>query len=263
VVWATSGAYNGFSVSVPSSETQKFVSTDPFFYEMRENMYMQTTEIDINKLRGEYNYLTTLLGRAVAIIYVADLRTQESWTEPAVRLINGQTLPPNGLTVATPDPLYVKGHFNAPTSYLGTTNTTTTLPASLVADAITVLSGNWNDNNSSYPLSYRTASATTVNAAIIAGIVPSNGYYYSGGVENFTRLLENWSGKTLTFNGSIVVLYPSQIAIGPWGASSSVYSTATRNWSFNPNFLNASKLPAGTPELRTVIRSARAMVQGN
>ncbi|MHB8521767.1 MAG: hypothetical protein ACYDH9_13540 [Limisphaerales bacterium] len=262
-VTAMSGLYNGFSVAVPWSETQKFVKTNALFYDLRENMYMQTTEIDINKLRSEYNHLTSVLGRAVQSLYVADLRTQTYYTEPAVRLINGQTLPPYGLTVATPDPLYVQGHYNAPSAYLGTANTTTTLPASLVADAITVLSGNWNDNRSWWPLSYRTASSTTVNAAIIAGIVPSDGDYYSGGMENVIRLLENWSGKTLTFNGSVVVLFPSRIAIAPWGASSGVYNTPTRNWSFDPNFLNAAKLPAGTPKVRTVIRSQWAMVQGS
>ncbi|MBU6402355.1 MAG: hypothetical protein KGS61_18715, partial [Verrucomicrobia bacterium] len=261
-VTATSGTYNNFSVSIPWSELNKFMDTNSTFYDLRENMYMQTTQIDINKLRNEYNHLTTLLGRAPQIYYIADLRTQSYYTEPAVRLINGQTLPPNGLTIATPDPLYVQGNFNAPSAYLGTTNTTMTLPASLVADAITVLSDNWNDNRAWWPLSYRNASATTVNAAILAGIVPSNGYYYSGGVENFLRLLENWTGRTLTFNGSIVVLYPSQIAIGPWGASNYVFSTPNRNWSFDPNFQNASKLPAGTPRARTVIRSAWTAIQG-
>lgn len=263
VVTGMSGAYNNFSVSVPWSETQRFVNTNVLFFDKRENMYMQTTEIDINKLNSRYNNLTSILGRALKVLYVADLRTQSSSTEPAVRLVDGQTLPPYGLTVATPDPLYVEGHYNAPATYLGTTNTTTTLPASLVADAITVLSGNWKDNNSTFSMSGRPATSTTVNAAIIAGIVPSNGSYYSGGVENVIRLLEDWSGKTLTFNGSIVVLYPSQIAIGPWGASSGVYNTATRNWSFDPNFLNVSKLPAGTPEVRTVIRTKWTMVQGS
>ena len=39
---------------------------------------------------------------------------------------------------------------------------------------------------------------------------------YSGGAENFPRFLENWSGKTLTYYGSMVELYQSQQAIGKW-----------------------------------------------
>jgi hypothetical protein len=48
---------------------------------------------------------------------------------------------PSGFTVATPNPLYVWGNYNCPNSaYLGTTNTTTDYPASLVSDALTILS---------------------------------------------------------------------------------------------------------------------------
>jgi hypothetical protein len=251
-VTATSGAYDGFSVSIPWLQSQNIVMTNALFYDMRENMFMQTTELDIHKLGEQYNNLTTALGRAPTVIYVADQRTQSGWTEPAVRLLNGQALPPHGLSIATPDPLYVKGNYNAPGD----------VPASLIADAITVLSAKWNDNYAWYPLGYRTAGPTTINAAILAGIVPSNGYYYSGGVENFIRLLEDWSGQTLTFNGSIVVLFSSRIAVAPWGAAAGIYGTATRQFSFDPNFLNASTLPPGTPFLRTVIRSQWTTVAG-
>src|SRR6185503_4657930 len=122
-----------------------------------------------------------------------------------VRLINGQTLPSVGLTVATFNPLYIKGHYNSP-SGTGTTNTSSTAPASLVADAFTVLSGNWNDAQSGGDLWDRPATSTTVNAGVIAGIVPSGGGNYSGGAHNFFRLLEDWTGDTLTFNGSMVAL---------------------------------------------------------
>jgi hypothetical protein len=178
-------------------------------------------------------------------------------------LINGQTLPSAGLTVATLNPLYVKGHYNAPSGSLGTTNTSATAPASLVADAITVLSGAWADTNATLLLSARNANNTTVNAAVIAGIVPTGNGYYSGGAENFFRFLEKWEGDTLTFNGSMVVLFPSQIATAPWGASSEVYSTPIRGYAHDVNFKNASKLPPGTPEVRTLIRAQWAMLPPN
>ena len=44
----------------------------------------------------------------------------------------------------------------------------------------------------------------------MAGIVETANNDYSGGVENFPRFLENWSGSTFTYNGSMVVLYLSQ-----------------------------------------------------
>ena len=50
------------------------------------------------------------------------------------------------------------------------------------------------------------ATNTTVNAGIISGIVPSGSGYYSGGVENFPRFLEDWSGKTFTYYGSMLEL---------------------------------------------------------
>ncbi len=62
----------------------------------------------------------------------------------------------------------------------------------------------------------RVASATQVNAAIMTGNVQSTnlttGEGYSGGLENFPRLLENWSGKTFTYQGSLVCLWQSQRA---------------------------------------------------
>jgi hypothetical protein len=93
-----------------------------------------------------------------------------------------------------------------------------------------------------------------VNAAILSGIVPSGKGYYSGGVENFPRFLEDWGGKTLTYNGSMVAMFNSLIATAPWG-SADVYSPPARNWAFDQNYIDATKLPPGTPEVRAVIKS--------
>lgn len=266
-VTATSGAFNSFATSVPWNQVSNFVNTGVSFYNKREQRTVQATEIDVAKLAAwsaTNTILRPALGhRDVRAMFVADLRSQTSSTQSGVRLVNGQTLPPLGLTVATPNPLYVKGHFNAPPAHLGTTNTSLTKPASLVADAITILSGNWNDANSTKSLSDRTATDTTVNAAIIAGIVESNSTSYSGGVENFPRFLENWSGRKLTYNGSMVVMFPSQIATGPWlgtGSSIGIYNPPQRNWAFDVNFLDPTKLPPGTPEMRVVIRGQWAML---
>ena len=79
-----------------------------------------------------------------------------------------------------------------------------------------ILSNSWSDTNSANS----TASNTTVNTAIIAGIVPSGNGYYSGGAENFPRFLENWGGKTLTYYGSMIEkLYKSEQGYRPLGRS--------------------------------------------
>jgi hypothetical protein len=262
-VAGTSGSYNGFSIIVAQTNLFKFLNTNATFFNKRENKSIQTSEIDINLFIGQYSNLRALLGRDVKALYIADRRSQTSGTKSGIRLINGQSLPVLGFTVATPNPLYVKGHYNAPSSCLGTTNTSTTVPASLVADAITILSGNWADGNSGASLSYRVATDTTVNAAMMAGIVATANGYYSGGLENFPRLLEDWTGRTFTFNGCVVALFESQIANAPWGASADVYIGPIRNWGFDANFTDSTKQPPGTPEVRTLIRGSWTTVLAN
>ena len=191
-------------------------------------------------------------------------------TEPAVRLKNGYVMPSGGLTVVSQNPVYVQGDYNTggsassqpvsnsrtgnwpdptkpdPTTVVNAnglitytdpiTNQTNTYywqPAAIVADAINVLSNNWTDANSG---SQPVAKATTINAAFIAGNVPTTSSNYSGGVENYPRFLENWSGVRFNYVGSMVILYASQQATGVWGTG--VYSAPTRNWAYDKNFLN-------------------------
>ena len=261
---AFSGAYNNFLVTVPWSTVQHWVNKNLSFFNKRENKTVKAVDFDLSQFNVDYAQLTSILGRPVKTIYIADLRTQTPGvTESGIRLVNGQTLPPNGLTIATANPLYVKGHYNVYSAHLGTTNTSMAKPASLVADAITILSGNWSDIQSTKILSSRLATSTTVNAALMGGIVPSGGGYYSGGIENVMRLLEDWTSNILTFNGSIVVLYNSKFATAPWGASDDVYYPPTRRLNFDPNFLDYTRLPPGTPNLRTLIRVQWAAIAPN
>jgi hypothetical protein len=266
-VTATSGAADGFSTVIPSAQISQFVDTDVTFFNKRENRTVKTTEIDVaglNKWNATNKVLRPrLAAQDVRIIYVSDERTQSGSTESGVRLVNGQTLPPKGLTVATPNPLYVLGHYNAPASARGTADTSQTRPAALVGDAITILSPNWKDSQSSKSLGNRVATDTTVNAAFLAGIVPTVSGSYSGGAENFPRFLEDWSGKTFTYNGSMVVMFDSAIAQGEWrgtGSSIGIYNPPLRNWTFDTNFRDPSKLPPGTPCARVLVRARWAAV---
>ena len=245
-----------------------FINTTNF-YDQRESQTMKTTQIDVGQLKtwmASTNFNVGSLSTKFSsvplnIIYVDDLRSTNATTNTAVRLVNAQTLPTNGLTVATINPLYILGNYNCPSNaFLGTTNTSASAPASLVSDAITILSSQWADSKSAGTYGNRNNPVdTTINTAIIAGIVYSTGSTattFSGGVMNLPRLLENWSGHTLTMNTSIVNLYNSVRATHQFQAPNIYYNAPTRNWNFDQNFTSAGKLPPGTPLIRRLLRSS-------
>ena len=223
----------------------------------REALPVRLTELDVSQLvtsltnsSGSSSHIDSTLWNG--ILYIADTSASSS-VRRGIRLKNGQVLPANGLTVASANPVYIKGDYNTGTGTVPsnsiTNNDPTTpqssgyarKPASVVADAVTILSNNWNDIGAQggAPLSGRVATNTTVNTAIIAGIVPTapvgGDGSYSGGAENFPRFLENWDSVKLTYYGSMIQLYNSQQSIGKWG-SANVYRPPTRQWYFDTNF---------------------------
>jgi hypothetical protein len=191
-------------------------------------------------------------------IYIYNSVPLTSTTLPAVRVNNGAMLPsqtaPYGFTVVTAQPMYVWGNYNASNSSgssLGQNSTTYTWPAALMADSITILSTSWDDSVST---KNPTPTTTTVNAAMLEGIVRSTNGNYSGGLENFLRLLENWNNSVpLWYNGSIIVMFPSQYATNSWNYGN-YYTAAVRNWAFDTNFVQQGGLPPITPQAKGVIR---------
>lgn len=272
-----SGDWNGYTTLARdagsgTNASYSFV-TNVSFYDYRERKTVRATQLDVAKLRAWMTNTAatggaTLNGLArstmnheVNSVYIIDSRLANGTTLPAVRVTNGRLLPNDGLTVATPQPLYVKGHYNLnnnnPTPAL--TDTSRTEPSALIGDAITILSENWSDGyTSSTTLGSRPAVNTTVNAAFLSGIVQSthagNSRYYSGGVENFPRFLENWSGVTVTYNGSMVVMFPSRAATSFWISPGTYYNAPSRKWAFDVNFLDPNKLPPLTPQVRKLVR---------
>jgi hypothetical protein len=244
--------------------------TNVAFYDYRESDTVQALQIDVAKFNvwltnniatnggWQYNFrCTNDTGHSIDSIWVYNSVPLTSGTLPAVRVVNGIQLANSwGLTVATPWPIYVYGDYNkqqTPALVSSGTNTGNTYPAALMGDSITILSSAWNDNNNiGTSLGSRNASDTTVNAAMLEGIVQSSGANYSGGVENFLRFLETW-GNT-TYNGSIVVMFPSIYATNYWIAPGNYYTAPVRNWGFDANFLQQNKLPPLTPQLKKTIR---------
>lgn len=248
---------NGNTIDLTEGGTKPDpISTIPSaFYDGREAKRMGVVQVDVTVLRQNTVAMAALndppAGGEAGILYVSSTSTH--LTNPAVRLVNGGTLPllpdgRRGLSVTTNNPLYVKGDYN---TYSGGG------AAGIYADAVTVLSNNWSDANAAgttlSALSTRVASTTTVKAAIMAGNKDTAGTQYSGGVENFMRFLENWSGKTLNYAGSLTCLWQSQQATGNWPGTGTVYNPPTRSWQYGMTLAN---LPPGTPRVRNIERTA-------
>ena len=260
-VTASSGNFNGFVTVIPTNDVAMLISTNSSFWDAREGKTIMPIDINVGNLtlwdQTNNTLKTALFGTPLNSVYVWDQRSAVSGCLGAVRVVNGAVLPANGLTVATGRPLYVLGDYNQyDPAYLGTNNTVTTRPASLVADAITILSDNWSDANSTSPVGSRIAAATTVNAAFLTGVVETTAAHYSGGMENFPRFLESWGlGNIFTYDGSMVKMFPSLYATNAWNNNNNIYDPPKRNWAYDVNFDDPTKLPPKTPSLLKVIRT--------
>ncbi len=209
------------------STFQSAITTDESIQDNREGASVRLATLDMGAVSSKIRDGT--LAPFNNLIYISDTSASGTGVSPkrGIRLKNGAIMPDNGITVASANPVYIQGDYNTggsnPPSNSGDfskpqVNGYTRKPCAVVADAVSILSNAWNDSNSSSSLSSRTASNTTINTAIVSGIVPSINNYYSGGVENFPRFLESWSGKTFTYYGSMVELYTSRQSIGRWGS---------------------------------------------
>jgi hypothetical protein len=247
------------------------------FHEGRENIGADVFQIDIAQLS---NWAGLNAQRRTLTLYVtfvnSDATTGRDY--PVVRLRNGAQLP-NPLTVATDRPLYVWGDYNA-----GAWR-----PAALAADAITFLSNAWAegtnpgdahrwdpawDPNQDHAFGVTNGAPTAVYAAIAAGhsatpcdwqvsgcVAPAfppatpNGSY-GGGLENFPRFLENWSGQTFTYRGSLVSLFESQYAARKRWSWQSYYSPPNRDWQFELRFQDPVNLPPATPIVGNIAQTS-------
>jgi len=250
-----------------------FLNLTNRFRDYREGDWVMPADINMAILKtwlvtnsAVTNKFPVSSGTYPTIMYVGDFRTVTNLH--AVRVMNGSIIPTNGpshaqaqgFTLATINPIYVWGHYNTPnTAHRGTANVSATFPASLIGDAITILSDSWTDSSygNGLALGSRTATDTTVNAAIIAGAVYTTGTgvgNWSGGVHNLTRLLESWSNRTLTLNSSLVNLYDSVKANTQFVNPGTYYNAPARNFNFNTNYLISTKLPPGTPMVPVISR---------
>ncbi|MGH7372073.1 MAG: hypothetical protein ACREJK_09565, partial [Candidatus Methylomirabilales bacterium] len=232
---------NGNSINLNAKGCDKNTITTKSFYDPREQQNMTVIEVDI----GMMNACGVMPANGIIYAY-------GDGAIKGIRLKNGSQLPGTGLTVASENPVYVMGDYN----------TVNKVPASLMGDAIYVLSNNWEksgyDKKGKDDYTKRPAADTTVNAAVMLGphaeselgVPNGNGYF-----ENIFRFLEDWrqgapypdSKTTFTYNGSIASLWHSQQAKAPFARPDGVtYRTPPRRpWSYD--ILFDTQLPPGTP----------------
>lgn len=210
--------------------------------------------------------------------YVDDTTRRPS----AIILINGGKLwrtntykeEEKGLTLATNLPAYIKGDFNLHTQeeftqtlaenwsnfYTRTTfnnnfacrsgdsrfpNCTTGdewRPANILADAVTLLSGDFDFKELGYAIGSQQIAKndTTFNLIIAAGDNPAkptvdNGGL-NGGLNNLVRVIENWTSSKIKLNGAFMQVKKSAYATGT-NPPQKLNSPPTRQWSYDVGLL--------------------------
>jgi hypothetical protein len=235
---------NGASwVDVTANLTASGVLSTGSFYDQRDERYYDVTEIDISKLN------TSAYWPSNGIVYTMD--TPGGGHGAATRLSNGSSLK-GPLTVVSENPVYTKGNYNSVNKQ----------PAAILTDAYTILSSAFDDSKSTQKPSYRDAANTTVNVSFITGNVPSAGGEASGGNHNFPRFLEDWTGRKITWKGSMVQMWHSEQGDGNWAQPGKFYYAPDRVWSFDTDLLDPNKLPPGTPMVNAVIKRGWANTGG-
>ncbi len=271
-------AHNG---TAPGPGTAKAVDWSNSFYDSREGKTVTMLEVDMGGLLDcLHQQRATLFGDSpstekdindtsgggLALYFtVIGPDSAKASSGYAVRVRDGSTLSSTvsgapavkGVTVVTDQAAFVQGDYNVDGS--------TWRPASFLSDSLNVLSDAWNKtghDQTSRPSaganngwSGRGASNTEINAAFLSGTDTTGGAdgtagqngAYNGGLENYPRFHENWSGKTLTYQGSFVSLGEPQHATGSWHYGAPVYTAPNRNWSFDTRYYDPSNLPPLAP----------------
>lgn len=242
-----------------TTDLKNAVVSKTTMWDQREGKNVTVNNLDMSQV-------TTALGKGGVngfngVLYVYDTTSNAVDPNPkTVRLQNGGVLPNGGLTIASENPVYIQGDYNTgttinpllvPSNVGGNPNNTdspvvpgyTRQPAAVIADAVMLLSNNWNDANASLAIGNRLASPTTYNTAIMSGFIPSGWippgggaqYGYSGGAINFPRFLERWTTKSCTYFGSMVELFQSKVFRGEWDTGN-IYNPPNRRWNYDTLF---------------------------
>ncbi|MCP3914981.1 MAG: hypothetical protein GY711_05460 [bacterium] len=173
------------------------------------------------------------------ILYTAAYGAGTGTDVKGFQLTNGDTLP-GDVSIVSADSLYVQGDFN----------TVAKKSAAVMADAVNLLSNNWDGTKA--PGVLPTAAETTYNMAVLTGDTEATATSANGGPHNLVRFHENWSGFNCFIVGSMVCPHHSTSATGQFRVGTDYYRPPVRNWSFDTAFSDISNLPPGTPKFISV-----------
>lgn len=251
------------------------------FWDAREVGAINVSTVDMSKLTPILNAYTGYNGN---VVYITDVTNMDGNGETAdgdaIRIKKGGVLPDAGLTLVSDGAVYVQGDYNTGTTYKAdsangainpvvqpdsdangtsanyTVGTYVAKPASIVGDAVMILSNSWLDSNSNGTLAARKGTGTTFNAALVTGQTltdntSTSATSASGGAHNLPRFLEDWSGKVCAYHGSMVELYASKHFTGDW-YTSPIYGAPSRYWYFEKSYLNTP--PPGNLRSTTYVR---------
>jgi Tfp pilus assembly protein PilX len=251
----------------------------------------------IYKLRPDGNWATDGTGNPIILDYyrLYPHNKATGWTQntPYAFAVNGGRNLPGAMTVASDQAIYLQGDYNTvakkPAAIMADTITTLSvncLSANQAQDPFNVPTANvncvinwWNlvptrvqpwavgPIDSPIGVMYG-AQTTSVNAAFLSFTKQSwgnlgvgRGYgsqFYSGGLNNYMRFLENWNGQNFNYNGSLVSLgNPLEFGGGyrPGGQkldppiSPSYFSPPNRNFTYDNSFNAFPSLPPMTPSV--------------
>ncbi|MEO0651828.1 MAG: hypothetical protein AAFZ65_14225 [Planctomycetota bacterium] len=189
---------------------------------------VKVIEVDIAQLNTTQHFPQN------GLMYASSYFLGEGNASGGVKLVNGAELS-GPLTVVGEGSVYIQGDYN----------TVAKKGAAAIGDAVNLLSNDWDDTKA--PGSLPKAADTTYNLALITGNRTTTSSSYNGGLENLPRFHENWSGKTASINGSFVNTWESELATGQWKYGGDRYTAPRRDWSYDDDFNDFSKLPPYTP----------------
>jgi len=219
-------AFDGDGNDVSSSLTDA-VSIETM-YDARQGGDVQVVEIDMEELADSGVF------PANGLLYASHFELGTGTDAAGVRLVDGAELL-SDLTVVTDGSLYLQGDYN----------TDDKKSSAVIADAVNLLSNDWDDSKTVGTLP--DASRTTYNTALITGNHATVGADYNGGLENLPRFHEAWSGEDCVIRGSFVSAWASEYASGTWEYGGDRYKAPGRRWSYDTDFNSMNSLPPFTP----------------
>ena len=135
-------------------------------------------------------------------------------------------------------------------------------PGMVTGDAVNFLSSATGRTPAAAGISRRVAESTDYNTVVMTGnseTMPAGwrGGQYNGGLENVLRFLEKWTGKTVTYRGSIIDLWYSEDADGDWEYGN-YYTAPYRDWGYDQKAAEQ-----GAARGAESLRGGDARVEGN